>query len=133
VFAQSLDAGYTTSTTYTSTLTDTAVTALTLNFTAPPSGSVIIALGARVYTTSSETTTAHMSPQVTLGTTVIWAADDERAASGSGAVNKSVSTQLRLNSLTPGSTYTITSMHRSTSSTVPAWFDTIYLRADPIA
>ena len=132
-FAQSLDAGYTTSTTYTSTLTDTAVTALTLNFTAPPSGSVIIALGARVYTTSSETTTAHMSPQVTLGTTVIWAADDERAASGSGAVGKSVSTQLRLNSLTPGATYTITAMHRSTSSTIPAWFDTIYLRTDPIA
>ncbi|WP_033279988.1 hypothetical protein [Streptomyces sp. NRRL F-525] len=132
-FAQSLDAGYTTSTTYTSTLTDTAVTALTLNFTAPPSGSVIIALGARAYTTSSETTTAHMSPQVTLGTTVIWSADDERAASGSGAVGKSVSTQLRLNSLTPGATYTITAMHRSTSSTVPAWFDTIYLRTDPIA
>jgi len=133
VFAQSLDAGYTTSTTYTAALTDTAVTALTLNFTAPPSGSVIIGLGARVYTTSSETTTAHMSPQVTLGTTVVWAADDERAASGSGAYPRSVSTQLRLNSLAVGSIYTITAMHRSSSSTVPGWFDTIYLRADPIA
>jgi hypothetical protein len=133
VFAQSLDAGYTTSTTYTAALTDSAVTALTLNFTAPPSGSMIIGVGARVYTTSSETTTAHMSPQVTLGTTVVWAADDERAASGSGAYPRSVSTQLRLNSLAVGSTYTITAMHRSSSSTVPGWFDTIYLRADPIA
>lgn len=132
-FAQSLDAGSTTSTTYTAALSGTAVTAVTLNFTAPPSGSVIISLGARVYTVSSETTTAHMSPQVALGSTVVWAADDERAASGSGAVSKSVSTQLRLNSLTAGATYTVTAMHRSTSSTVTCWFDTIYLRADPIA
>jgi len=132
-FASSLDAGSTTSTTYTATLLDTSVAALTLTFTAPPSGSVIIGLGARMYTKDSETASAHMSPQVTLGSTVVWAADDERAASCSGAVNKSVSTQLRLNSLTAGSTYTVTAMHRSTSSTVVCWFDTLYLRVDPIA
>ncbi|WP_329349753.1 hypothetical protein OG226_21580 [Streptomyces sp. NBC_01261] len=62
-FTQSLDAGSTTSTTYTATLADTAVTALTLNFTAPPSGSVIIGVGARVDTAGSETTTAHISPR----------------------------------------------------------------------
>ncbi|MFF3940828.1 hypothetical protein [Streptomyces phaeofaciens] len=132
-FASSLDAGYTASTTYTATLTGTTVTALTLTFVAPPSGSVLIGLGARMLTTGSETAAAHMSPQVTLGSTVIWAADDERAASSSGAVSKSASTTLRLNSLTAGSTYTITAMHRSTVSTVNSWFDTIYLRVDPIA
>ncbi|WP_329349754.1 hypothetical protein OG226_21585 [Streptomyces sp. NBC_01261] len=64
---------------------------------------------------------------------MIWAADDERAASGSGAVSKSVSTQLRLNSPTAGATYTVTAMHRSTSSSVTCWFDTVHLRVDPLA
>jgi hypothetical protein len=73
-----------------------------------------------------------MSPQVTQGSTVIWAADDERAASASGAVNKSVSTALRLNSLTAGATYTVTAMHRSTNAAVTCWFDTLFLRVDPI-
>jgi hypothetical protein len=130
-FAQSLDAGSTASTTYTAALADTAVSALTLTFTAPPSGSVIISLGARMYTKDSETASAHMSPQVTQGSTVIWAADDERAASASGAVNKSVSTALRLNSLTAGATYTVTAMHRSTNAAVTCWFDTLFLRVDP--
>lgn len=133
VFAQSLDAGYTTSTAYTAALTDTAVSALTLTFTAPPSGSVIISCGARMYTKDSETASAHMSPQVAQGSTVIWPADDERAATMSGAVNKSASTQLRLNSLTAGATYTVTAMHRSSNSAVTCWFDTLFLRIDPIA
>ncbi|MEU1513965.1 hypothetical protein ABZ490_17695 [Streptomyces sp. NPDC005811] len=133
VFASSLDAGYTTSTTYTATLVETAVSALTLSFTAPPSGGVIISLGARISTSGSETVQAHMSPQVTLGTTVVWAADDERAASGSGAISKSQSTQLRLNSLTAGSVYTVTAMHRSSSASVNSWFDTLWLRVDPLA
>ncbi|MFJ8106759.1 hypothetical protein [Streptomyces sp. NPDC096132] len=132
-FAQSLDAGYTTSTTYTAALQDTTLAALTLTFTAPPSGAVIVSAGARISTSGSETVQAHMSPQVTLGSTVIWAADDERAASGSGAVSKSNQTQLRLGSLTAGSVYTVTAMHRSSSASVNAWFDTIFLRVDPIA
>ncbi|WP_327184594.1 hypothetical protein [Streptomyces sp. NBC_01334] len=131
-FVQSLDAGTTASTTYTAALASTTVTALTLGFTAPPSGSVIIGLGARM-SSGGETAQAHMSPQVTLGSTVIWAADDERAASGSGAVSKSTSTQLRLNSLTAGSTYTVTAMHRSSNASFTCAFDTIFLRVDPIA
>ncbi|MFD9393371.1 hypothetical protein ACFWBB_22405 [Streptomyces sp. NPDC060000] len=131
-FVQSLDAGTTASTTYTAALASTTVTALWLNFTAPPSGSVIIGLGARM-SSGGETAQAHMSPQVTLGSTVIWAADDERAASGSGAVSKSTSTQLRLNSLTAGSTYTVTVMHRSSNASFTCAFDNIFLRVDPIA
>ncbi|MEV5899644.1 hypothetical protein [Streptomyces sp. NPDC052127] len=131
-FVQSLDAGTTASTTYTAALASTTVTALTLNFTAPPSGSVIIGLGARM-SSGGETAQAHMSPQVTLGSTVIWAADDERAASGSGAVSKSTSTQLRLNSLTAGSTYTVTAMHRSSNAGFTCAFDNMFLRVDPIA
>ncbi|MCX5368634.1 hypothetical protein [Streptomyces sp. NBC_00103] len=131
-FVQSLDAGTTASTTYTAALASTTVTALTLSFTAPPSGSVIIGLGARM-SSGGETAQAHMSPQVTLGSTVIWAADDERAASGSGAVSKSTSTQLRLNSLTAGSTYTVTAMHRSSNAGFTCAFDNMFLRVDPIA
>ncbi|MGW2043782.1 hypothetical protein ACWCPF_01185 [Streptomyces sp. NPDC001858] len=132
-FAQSLDAGTTTSTAYTAALTGTTVTALTLNFTAPPSGAVIITVGARISTSGTETAQAHMSPQVTLGTTVLWAPDDERAASASGSLGKSVSTQLRLGSLTVGSTYTVTAMHRSNTANITCWFDNIFVRVDPIA
>lgn len=66
-FASSLDAGYTTSTTYTAALTDSAVTALTLAFTAPTTGAVLLHFGARALTQSSTTATAYMAPQVTQG------------------------------------------------------------------
>ncbi|WP_037680466.1 hypothetical protein [Streptomyces griseus] len=132
-FANTLDAGSTTSTTYTATLADASATPLTLTFTAPPSGSVLIGLGARMLTRSSETVSAYMSPQVTQGSTVIWAADDERTATSSGDIGKSVSTQLRMNGLAVGTTYTVTAMYRSTSATVTCWFDARYLRVDPIA
>ncbi|MFF3333250.1 hypothetical protein ACFYWX_27480 [Streptomyces sp. NPDC002888] len=132
-FANTLDAGSTASTTYTATLAAASATPLTVTFTAPPSGSVIVGLGARLLTRDSETASAYMSPQVTQGSTVIWAADDERCATSSGDVGKTVSTQLRLNGLTAGTTYTVTALYRSTSSQVTCWFDARYLRVDPIA
>ncbi|MFI1051089.1 hypothetical protein ACH4U3_35945 [Streptomyces griseoruber] len=47
-------------------------------------------------------------------------------------MSKSQSTQLRLNSLTAGSVYTVTAMHRSSSASVSSWFDTLWLRVDPL-
>ncbi|MFI2430265.1 hypothetical protein [Streptomyces sp. NPDC018693] len=131
VFASSLDGGYTASTTYTAALDETAVSALTLTFTAPPSGAVIISLGCRMR--SSDTTSAYMCPKVTRGGTVVWDVNDERAAICSGARTTSVSAQLRLGSLTPGESHTVTAMHRSSDATVRCWFDSMYLRVDPLA
>ncbi|MER5433889.1 hypothetical protein [Streptomyces sp. NPDC002588] len=131
VFVSSLAAGTTTSTAYTATLS--TGTAFTLAFVAPPSGAVILGLGARISTSGTETAQAHMSPQITQGSTVVWAASDDRSATGSGSLGESVSTQLRMSALTAGTTYTVTAMYRSATSGVTSWFDSHYLRVDPIA
>ncbi|MEU6377500.1 hypothetical protein [Streptomyces sp. NPDC046909] len=130
-FAQSLDAGYTTSTTYTAALTDTAVTALTLTFTAPTTGAVLLHFGARMLTQSSSTATAYMAPQVTTGSTVVLAVNDEYAVSHGGTVYSSVSSVIRVGSLTAGTSYTATALHRSNDAAVTCWYDNIFLRVDP--
>jgi hypothetical protein len=131
-YTGSLDAGYTTSTTYTAALTDTTVTALTLNFTAPGTGAVLLHFGARMTTTGSSTATAFMAPQITQGSTVIFAPNDEYAAVYGGAVGASVATMWRLYNLTPGTVYTMTAMHRSSDAAVTCWFDNIFLRVEPV-
>jgi hypothetical protein len=130
-YAGSLDAGSTTSTTYTAALSGTAVTALTLNFTAPSTGAVLLHFGARMSTANSSTATAYMAPQITQGSTVVFAAADEYAAVYGGAVSASVATMWRLYGLTPGTVYTMTAMHRSSDAAVTCWFDSIFLRVDP--
>ncbi|WP_369036432.1 hypothetical protein [Streptomyces adonidis] len=132
-FVNSFNAGYTSSTTYTAALTGTPVSALTLSFTAPPSGAVLLGLGSRMETPGSTTASAYLTPQVTLGTTVIWTAVDQYAAVYSGSPGASVATTVRLGSLTAGATYTVTAMHRSTASGVNCWFANAFLRVDPLA
>ncbi|MEV8537360.1 hypothetical protein [Streptomyces sp. NPDC051572] len=130
-FASSLDAGYTTSTTYTAALTDTAVTALTLTFVAPATGAVLLHFGARMLTQSSTTALAYMAPQITQNGTVTFAANDENSASHGGTVYSSVATMWRLYGLTAGATYTMTAMHRSSDAAVTCWFDNLFMRVDP--
>jgi hypothetical protein len=130
-FTSSLDAGYTTSTTYTAALTGTAVTALAVTFTAPTTGAVLLHFGARMLTESSTTASAFMCPQITLNGTVTFAANDENAASYGGTVYGSVATMWRLYGLTPGASYTMTAMHRSSSTAVTCWFDNLFMRVDP--
>ncbi|MFG2940899.1 hypothetical protein [Streptomyces sp. NPDC048282] len=130
-FVASQDAGHTTSTTYTAALTDTAVTALTLAFTAPATGAVLLHFGARMLTQSSTIASAFMTPQVTQGSTVVLSANDEVGASHSGTAYSSVSTVYRLAALTPGTSYTVTAMHRSSDAGVIYWFDNMFMRVDP--
>ncbi|MFG3291133.1 hypothetical protein ACGF3G_20275 [Streptomyces sp. NPDC048179] len=130
-FTSSLDAGSTTSTTYTAALTDTAVTALALNFVAPTTGAVLLHFGARMLTQSSSTATAYMSVQITQGSTVFLTVNDEYAALYGGPVYGSVSTMFRVYGLTAGATYTVTAMHRSSDAAVTCWFDNFFIRADP--
>ncbi|MFF3498586.1 hypothetical protein [Streptomyces sp. NPDC003247] len=131
-FTSSLDAGSTTSTTYTAALVETTVTALTLNFTAPSTGAVLLHFGSRMSTASSSTATAYMAPQITQGSTVVFTANDEYAASYGGPVAGSVATMWRLYGLTPGTVYTMTALHRSSDAAVTCWFDNIFLRVDPV-
>lgn len=132
-FVNSFNGGYTSSTTYTAALTSSPVTALTLNFTAPPSGAVLLSLGSRMETPGSTTASAYLTPQVTQGSTVVWAAADHNAAVYSGSPGASVATTVRLGSLTAGVTYTVTAMHRSNTTGVNCWFANAFLRVDPLA
>ena len=130
-YYSSLDAGSTTSTTYTAALTGTTVTSLDLVFTAPPTGAVLLHFGARMWTANSTTASAIMAPKVTQGATVVFAPNDEFSCSHGGTVGSSVSTMWRLYGLTPGTNYTMTAMHRSSDAAVTSWFDNIFLRVDP--
>ncbi|MCY0953853.1 hypothetical protein [Streptomyces sp. H27-S2] len=132
LFAESRDAGFLTSATYTSALQDTGVTALTLAFTGPVSGAALLTLGARAWTTDTPGGYAYTSVRITQGSTVVWEPDDERAAIASGAFANSVSTVLRLSSLNGDAPYTATVMHRGSQATARTWFDSIFLRLDPL-
>ncbi|MFI6286870.1 hypothetical protein ACIBCM_19335 [Streptomyces sp. NPDC051018] len=124
------DGGYTTSLTYTPTLVERTANPLTLTFTAPASRSVLISYGSRVYTAASDTATAYMSLRVTRGATVDLEPNDNLAVVYSGSVAASVSSVMRLHSLIPGTSYTLTALHRSSNAGVRAWFDGVYLRVD---
>jgi hypothetical protein len=130
-YTGSLDAGTTTSTTYTAALADTAVPALTLTFTAPPTGAILLGFGARMVTKESSTATAFMTPQLTRSGTVIIAANDEYAAVHGGPVASSVSSLFRIYGLVAGAEYAVTALHRSSSASVTCEFDNLFLRVDP--
>ncbi|MGM9441291.1 hypothetical protein FSY75_16935 [Streptomyces sp. TR1341] len=130
-FTCDMAAGSTNSTTYTSTLANTTVSALTVNFTVPPSGAVLLHFGARMWTTGSTSSSAYMIPQLTQNGTVVYAANDNSACMYGGPVSGSVATMWRLYGLTPGGVYTMTAMHRSNDATVTCVFDNRFMRVDP--
>ncbi|MDT9688573.1 hypothetical protein Q5762_09450 [Streptomyces sp. P9(2023)] len=134
-YNDTLDHGTTSSTTYTPILAERAVNPLTVNFTAPPSKTVLIGFGARIQSTSPDHY-AYVNIRVTQGTTVVLdSTDDERAAVCASEHNTSVATSVRLGNLTPGLTYTVTVVHRVVANTLnlKAGFDNVFVRVDPLA
>uniref|UniRef100_A0AAU2JRT1 Minor tail protein n=1 Tax=Streptomyces sp. NBC_00049 TaxID=2903617 RepID=A0AAU2JRT1_9ACTN len=131
-FVESRDAGSTTSTTYTETLQGTAVTAVKTTFNAPTSGQVLLHFGARTTNVANNNAYGYTSVRVTQGATVIWEPDDERSALHHGDRASSVSTMLRLGSLSGDLPYTVTVMHRTSTAGVTTYFDSIFLRVDPL-
>jgi hypothetical protein len=130
VYKVNLDGGTTTSTTYVETLTNAAGDPMNVAFTAPPSGSVIVTVGAYIFGTG--TVASYMSATIRQGTTVVLATSDDRAAIVNGTERASVSTQFQVNNLTAGSSYTATPGYRSAATTNTANFDTRFVRIDPI-
>ncbi|WP_225847921.1 hypothetical protein [Streptomyces sp. HPF1205] len=131
-FVYSYDAGSTTSTTYNSTLADRTAP-LTVNFTAPPTGAVLVTLGATVHTTGDATTTGYMAAAITQGATVVSAAGDNYAAQGTYSYPNSVMVTYRVGGLTPGAASTATAWFRSTNSKFDTWFDNLQIRIEPAA
>ncbi|MFI5759799.1 MULTISPECIES: hypothetical protein [unclassified Streptomyces] len=132
LFAENLDAGFTTSTTYSETLQDTSVAAVRVTFPAPVSGAVLLTYGARMSAVGNATACAFTCVRVTQGATEVWAPDDERAVSSPGDPATSASTTTRIGGLTAELPYTVTLMHRVSVAGVKAWFDNIFLRVDPL-
>ncbi|MFF8995300.1 hypothetical protein ACF09H_36290 [Streptomyces sp. NPDC014983] len=130
-FACDMNWGSTNSTTYTSTLANTTVNPLSLSFTAPPTGAVLLHFGARMWTTDSTNSSAYMIPQLSQNGTVVYAANDGSSCMYGGPVSASVATMWRLYGLTPGAVYTMTAMHRSNDANVTCGFDNRFLRVEP--
>ncbi|MET9372971.1 hypothetical protein ABZX98_02290 [Streptomyces sp. NPDC002992] len=139
-FNDSLDAGYTTSTTYVSALVERTTNPLTVSFVAPESRQAILAFGSRMELALATGTTgiassAYMCVRVTQGTTVHRELEDELAAMASKSADPtdafSVSSTQRLHSLTPGLTYTVTAYYRTSNTNVRAWFDNTFIQVTP--
>ncbi|MFE0649161.1 hypothetical protein ACFVZH_11280 [Streptomyces sp. NPDC059534] len=140
-FNDSLDAGYTTSTTYVPTLIERTTNPLTLTFTAPPSKTVQVTFGSRMETildtgqTTNIAGTAFMCLRITQGTTLVREVEDELSAKvGKPALPSdgvSASTIQRLNNLTPGASYTLTAYYRTSHVTLRAWFDNSFIQVVP--
>ncbi|MFC9337119.1 hypothetical protein ACFT0G_33550 [Streptomyces sp. NPDC057020] len=139
-FNDSLDGGYTLSTTFVNTLVDRAENPLSLSFVAPESRQAILSFGSKTELSLNSGTTgvassALMCVRITQGATVFREVDDELSAfaskSSSATDAVSVSTTQRLSGLTPGATYTVTAYYRSTNANVRAWFDNSFLQVTP--
>lgn len=139
LFIDSLDAGYTTSTTYVDALVERSANPLKLTFTAPPSRAVLLTFGSRIELHIASGTagikgTGWMGVRLTQGTTVVRELDDElsvKAARPTEHVDGfSASTTQRLYNLTAGASYTVTAYYRSSDVGLKAWFDNSFMRVD---
>ncbi|MDT0489295.1 hypothetical protein RM717_02085 [Streptomyces griseus] len=124
-------AGTTTSATYADALTGSTGDTMVTAFTAPPSGTVIVTVGARI-SSSVATATGLMSVTVKQGTTVTLATADTRAAVSVGTGQSSVSTLFQVSGLTGGVAYTATPAYRSSAASSTATFANRFLRVDPV-
>ncbi|GGV26662.1 hypothetical protein [Streptomyces spectabilis] len=132
VFRVNRDEGTTTATDYTESLADSSAGALSVSFTVPASGQVIIAVGAYMRSLGSPPAASFMSANVRAGTQVVLAADDSRAAAVTAGTRTSVSAQYLVSGLDVGTTCTATGAFRSYKADAKASFDTRYIRIDPI-
>ncbi|MFF9341656.1 MULTISPECIES: hypothetical protein [unclassified Streptomyces] len=129
----SLDHGYTYSTAYSPTLTETAASPLSIDFTAPPSGAVLIHFGARMWPTSSTPHLVAMALRLSQGSETRIAETDEAAVVHTGNTPASMASTVRFHSMTPGTVYTLTAMYKVGPNTtqIRGNFDNTFLMVHP--
>lgn len=132
VFKSNNDAGTTVSTTAVEVLTDSSTTAVTAAFTAPPTGQVIVALGAYMY--SSAAYGSYMSATIYKASdkSVFLASSADRAAVVNSTNRASCSTQFLVTGLTAGTVYNAVPCFWSANAANTATFDTMFVRVDPV-
>ncbi|WP_327354627.1 hypothetical protein [Streptomyces sp. NBC_01304] len=121
---------YRPNTTASATYVEIPTEPLSVGFLAPPSGTVLITLGARM--SNSAASTAYLSAAVKQSSTVVSAADDARAAVVQGTNLVSASIQYPVSGLTPGLTYTVTGAYRSAAATNTATFVNRFVTVAPM-
>ncbi|MEE1751738.1 hypothetical protein [Streptomyces sp. SP18CS02] len=131
-YTLSNDAGYTKSTAFTDKLLDTPGTAMALPFTAPRTGGVLVTVGARIKMVTSSTAYGFAGAVVRRGTTVVSPANDDLCAVYAGSRYMSVTSTYRVTGLAAGAEHVVTALYRTEDAAVEAWFDTRYLRVDPL-
>ncbi|MEU6389798.1 hypothetical protein [Streptomyces sp. NPDC046939] len=117
-------AGTTTSTAYVEA--PTGSTATSVSFVAPSSGTIQIALGARV-SNSVASASGYVSAIVKKGTTVVLAAADARSALATGTGLLSASTQFQVSGLAVNTAHTVTLAYKSSATTSTATFANRFL------
>jgi hypothetical protein len=122
--------GTTSSTTYVETLTGSTGDPTIAAFTAPPSGSVLVSVGARA--NSSAVTACYASANIKLSTTTVLAAADARAAIATGTAALSASAQFQVTGLTAGGAYTATLAYKSGLTTSTATFANRFVTVTPV-
>lgn len=122
--------GTTVSTTYVETLS-TSADPMSVTFTAPPTGVVIVTVNAVMYN-STAGGSAWMSAVVRQGTTVVSGGADSRAAVSSGTGRCAPALSFQLTGLTAGGAYTATGCYRSSATANTVTFDNRCLRVDPV-
>ncbi|MFE1878795.1 hypothetical protein [Streptomyces diastatochromogenes] len=132
VYKINLDAGDTTTATYTETLNNAVGDPMAASFTAPASGQVLVTVGGYLWSSVANYSSFMSATIRNSSNTVVLAADDNRAALLNSTSKASVSAQFLVTGLTPGATYTGTPAYRSGATTNTANFDSRFIRIDPI-
>ncbi|WMX45548.1 hypothetical protein RGF97_12735 [Streptomyces roseicoloratus] len=140
-FNDTLDAGYTTSTTYVDKLeTRNVKNPLQVSFVAPESRQAILTFGSKIELaletgTAGIASTGSMCVRITQGSNVHRELSDELACVGSKSADPtdavSASTTQRIHTLTPGLTYTVTAYYKTSNANVRAWFDNTFIQVTP--
>ncbi|MFE9258618.1 hypothetical protein [Streptomyces sp. NPDC006879] len=126
------DGGYTTSTSWVESITDTTGPTLTANFIAPVSEQVLITVGFMGYP-AVDGQWGMMSVNIRKNGVLVHAADEVRAAQVSHkGGSQSVSHTFPIYGLEPGATYSAVSAYRSSATSSKVWYDNRYIRVDPV-
>ncbi|GHJ93064.1 hypothetical protein SNE510_25830 [Streptomyces sp. NE5-10] len=130
-FTGSNDDGYTTSTTFSPTLQESP-TPLSVSFTGPPSGAVLVNFGARIWS-SSATHAVSMGMRLTQDTVTSIGESDEFAVVSTGTTPSSAASVTRFYNLTPGASYKLTAMFKVAANTtqVKGYFDSTFMMIHP--
>ncbi|WP_306318389.1 MULTISPECIES: hypothetical protein [unclassified Streptomyces] len=131
VYRVNVDDGDTTSTTYVETLANAGGDPMAATFTVPASGQIIVTVGSYIRSTASYS--SYMSANIrNSSNTVVLPADDNRSAASSASTRSSVSAQFLITGLAAGTTHTATPAYRSGNASNTSYFDTRFIRVDPI-